>query len=155
MLCERRKMVAVYILLGCYLAAAAVSDVRHRSVSMGMLAFGLIPAIAGLVANAISGDGNLTETVKCFCGIIPGAIVALTSYITRGGIGLGDAAVVAVIGCAVGLRVTVLVLGAAFLLVCIVSGVLLILGKLTRNSRLPFIPFLTAGFAAGMVIISI
>lgn len=146
-------MTAAYIILGCYLAAATASDVKNRSLSYGLLSAGLVPAIVGLVA-AITGseDGSGAVLVKSLCGMIPGILIALTSLITRGGIGLGDAAVVTVIGCVAGLRATVLVLGIAFILVCLFSGGMLAFGKLSRKSRLPFIPFLAAAYAAGVVI---
>lgn len=140
---------AVCLILGCYLAVAAIYDLKTKSISRQLELLGLVPVAAALIMSAVSG-ADLWEGIRMMLlGLIPGVITAIIAYVTKGGIGLGDAAVILVIGCSVGLMPAVEILGTAFLMVCLFSVVLLIAGRMTRKSRLPFIPFLTAAYMAG------
>lgn len=74
-----------------------------------------------------------------------GGIILLIILISGGGMGMGDAKLLAVCGLAVGLSGTLLALFIACVLGTVVGGVLMLTGKISRRQPVPFGPWLIIG----------
>lgn len=83
--------------------------------------------------------------LEMLISLLPGALLLLTAYITRGGVGYGDGLLALGIGPAVGPAVLAAGLGIAVMASGLFSGVLLILKKAGRKTRIPFVPFVAFG----------
>ena len=134
--------VCLYIVLGIYIAFLAFEDIMKKTIPVSLLLFGILFIPAGLLTE---GGESFSFTDNAL-GIIPGAVLLVISYVSRGQIGIGDGVLVAQVGASLGLEVIVRILTAALMLITVLSAVMLIFGKLKRRSTLPFIPFIFAGY---------
>lgn len=134
--------IIVYVILGIYIAVLSIEDILKKSIPVLLLAAGILFIPAGL----------LTEGAECFSpadnilGVIPGAVLLIISFVSRGQIGIGDGVLVAITGASLGLEAVVRILTAALILIMLFSGGMLVFGKFKRKSTLPFIPFIFAGY---------
>ena len=76
---------------------------------------------------------------------IPGLVLMGLSVITEGKIGLGDGILVVEIGLALGIEKCAWMLTGALLLSCLFAGGLLVFHRAGLHTRIPFVPFITAG----------
>ncbi len=134
--------IIVYVIFGIYIAVLSIEDILKKSIPVLLLAAGILFIPAGL----------LTEGAECFSpadnilGVIPGAVLLIISFVSRGQIGIGDGVLVAITGASLGLEAVVRILTAALILIMLFSGGMLVFGKFKRKSTLPFIPFIFAGY---------
>lgn len=130
---------AAYLFFIIYLLVLSIIDIKNREISIIAICLGLIfaPVFYLLQENP--------QLYSNLLGLIPGAVLMLISYASRGQIGIADALLTAVIGGAVGIADCIVIVGVALLSVAPVSGVMLATGKFDRKSRLPFVPFLCVG----------
>ncbi len=77
--------------------------------------------------------------------VIPGLVLMGLSVITEGKVGLGDGILVAEIGLALGIEKCACMLTGALVLSCLFAGGLLVFRKAGLQTRIPFVPFITAG----------
>ncbi|MBR4345242.1 MAG: hypothetical protein IKP88_21475 [Lachnospiraceae bacterium] len=141
--------IALYILFGIYLLILSVEDIRSKKIHIALLLSGavLIPFFIFFVKE--------TDMWNCLLGMFPGLILLIISIASKGGIGIADAVVVFILGANLGIGAVVTVLSAAFILITIFSGGLLIFGKLKMKSTLPFIPFVFVAFLVGVFFMGI
>ena len=78
-------------------------------------------------------------------GVVGSAIMATIYYLARGGMGLGDVKLAALMGLYLGPEQVILALVLAFVTGACMGGVLVLLKRRGRKDRLPFGPFLAAG----------
>lgn len=79
-------------------------------------------------------------------GVLLGwGIFLLTRFITGGKLGLGDVKFAGMMGAAVGIRWWIAAMGYAAAAGLLTALSLLAVGRITRETRLPFAPFLTVG----------
>ncbi|MBO5353756.1 MAG: prepilin peptidase [Lachnospiraceae bacterium] len=83
---------------------------------------------------------------EVLAGLLPGLLLLLLSFCTRGGIGSGDGGVLCVLGTACGVQETVAVLGLAFVLEAVIAAGLLVMRRAGRKTELPFLPCVLAGY---------
>ena len=76
--------------------------------------------------------------------LIPGALLMLAAVFFPEKIGLGDGLTAALIGCGIG-RAVFMALFLSLFICSVLSLVLLALRKVNKNSKIPFVPFLTLG----------
>lgn len=76
---------------------------------------------------------------------IPGLVLIGLSVVTDGKIGLGDGILVVGIGLALGIEKCAYMLAGALIFCCLFSGGLLVFRKAGLHTRIPFVPFITAG----------
>ncbi len=131
--------IVAMIYLETVLLMFAVVDFRKKSLcpyAVGAAMFVMI-VYSCIVHNGI---------VEPLLGLIPGIAVALLSFFSNGGIGIGDAFILGTIGAWCGLLATLSVFFTA-LLICSITGIILMLfRKATRKTALPFVPFIFAGY---------
>ena len=134
--------IVLYVIFGIYIAVLSLEDLFKKSVPVALLAAGVLFIPAGLLtegAESISIADNIL-------GLIPGAVLLVISFVSRGQIGVGDGGLVMMLGASLGIETVIRILTAALLLITVFSGVMLVMRKLKRKSTLPFIPFLFAGY---------
>lgn len=85
------------------------------------------------------------------CALSAGGFMCLLRLFSRGGLGLGDVKLTAVLGLYLGYSDTVLALFIAFFAGGVVATVLLVTGRASRHTRLAFGPFLALGALVTML----
>lgn len=90
-------------------------------------------------------DGCLL-TEAALWGMLPGVCLLAVSMTGKRSIGTADGAAVLTVGMLYGLWTGMEMLLYGLLLCCLPAAVLLAAGKIKKESRLPFLPFLLAGF---------
>lgn len=129
------KLIIVILLL-VYLS---YEDIRYRKISTYVLLAGYIMAGGCLV---------FVREFAIWEYFVAGCIGVLFLFFSIAGesIGIGDGALIMLLGMLFGIRRQVVVLCIALLLCAIVAVILLLFGKVKRKSRLPFVPFLCIAF---------
>ncbi|MBQ5446335.1 MAG: prepilin peptidase [Lachnospiraceae bacterium] len=79
-------------------------------------------------------------------GLIPGALIYLSSILFNGQIGKGDGIIIAVIGTMAGILKVTRILLIAFILVLVICTPILIILRKSLKTRLPFVPFILLSF---------
>ena len=124
------------------LAIASIGDIRKNEIFLWeILACALLSVAAGVMA-LYGGDLQLGEAML---SLMPGAAMILLSIITREGIGYGDGLIVLAAGPGLGLNDLVLALMTAMVLNGFFCGILLVLKRAKRKTRVAFVPFLAIG----------
>lgn len=134
-----------------YLSIASYSDIKTYTVPTGLtICFSaLFTAIQLISQRAIS------DTLSAIAfGIIPGIILLILGFLTRGAIGYGDGFLVICLGIMLGLRETLFICHIAFFISAMAALCVMLLGKkgnrfFTKRS-LPFIPFLLIGYVISL-----
>ena len=136
-------------IVSIWLLCLSVSDIRSRNVSAWLVGVG------GAIALVVSFVENLPEVAEheiwlryagnVLCGMVPGVCLLLLAVATKT-VGSGDGAVLTLLGAVTGFQKTILVLCVGMFLAAFGSIVLLVVKKVNRNTCLPFLPFLAAGW---------
>lgn len=125
-----------------YLLGLSLWDVKERRVPVILLVLGSIAA-GSVVAYGMA-TGRI-RGVELILGAIPGLSLLLTAWLT-GKAGYADGIVLLCCGIVWGYREALLILCLSLVLISFVSIALLLLHKVKRQSRIPYIPFLAVGF---------
>lgn len=80
------------------------------------------------------------------CGMIPGIVLIIISYITRGKIGDGDGYIILGLGAIIGVEGIVEIMFISFFLAGIFGLIINILNKNIKLINVPLVPFLLFGF---------
>lgn len=128
--------IGAYILL---MVVISVFDIRNKTVPLWTMIFLLFISMAFLIYKK---DVDWYD----FClSLWPGAFLILVAICAKGKIGIADGIVLSLIGIGVGAEKCTFIFSIALLLNCIVAGILLLLKRVSRNSSIPFMPFITIG----------
>lgn len=125
-----------------WLFILSVMDINKKSVPIWLLGIGAVNTAVTLLTEGLSGD--IDGWLLCR-SMFPGAVFLAIAAAT-GKAGYGDGIVLIMLGLMSGFKVCLLALTAGLFLIAIFSGALLALRKVKRNSRIPFLPFLTVGW---------
>ena len=101
------------------------------------------PFFLGVGAAIFRGPGLIAGTLT---GAVPGGVLMLMGFLCHGQIGIGDGVMAACMGMLLGGRESLETILLSFGFVFIFSCVGLAVRKLTRKSRLPFVPFYLAAY---------
>ncbi|MBN1333719.1 MAG: prepilin peptidase [Synergistales bacterium] len=111
--------------------------------------FTLILGVSGLAFRLL---GGITPVLDGLLGGILGfSVIALIIVISRGGMGWGDANLMAGLGAALGWKLTAVSLYLGFMTGGMIAVVLLVLKIVKRKDAIPLGPFLAAGGIMAMV----
>ena len=102
------------------------------------------PGRCGVGRSALEGR---EEPWEIGIGLLPGLLLWGCSFLTEGKVGRGDGDMVLILGLFLGWRRCVVALCAACLLSALWAGIGLAAGRLKKDSKLPFAPFLLAAVA--------
>ena len=84
-------------------------------------------------------------------GIAVGALFLLVSRITREGMGYGDSWAIFILGIYLGIWKLLEALSAAFLFLGAAAVICLLIKKMSRKYKLPFVPFLAIGYLCSIL----
>lgn len=138
----------IAVITGILLLAAGVMDLKNKSVSRGMILLLMLTCLLGALTRVFLNQGfGLGDAVG---GVLIGFCMIGLSVISREQIGRGDGFVIAAIGLILGFRKCLFAVCMASIIMTLVSVIVLILRKGNRNTKLPFIPALFAGYVMCM-----
>ncbi len=125
----------------------AIQDKKH----LGITRRGLLIASGVLL---IAGCFSTVEWQSRVGGVAVGALLLFFGYFSKEAIGIADGVIVSVCGVAFGIYETVAICFFAALYTALFSFVLLLLKKVGKKSRIPFLPFLLLGYVTMRLLIN-
>lgn len=131
-----------------FLGIAAWQDKRSLSISKRFLFFTGIFAVLGRCLV----DRQATW-VEWGLSVLPGMIFWGFGWLSRWQIGMGDVAVVLVMGIWLGYEKTFVIVFVGMFLCSIFCGGLVLFRKAGRKTEVPFVPFLLIGYLIGRILV--
>lgn len=122
-----------------WLFAISILDIKCRKVPVWLLAVGGVFALPALCLS-----GGSRELFQALRGMLPGILLLAAAFFT-GKAGYGDGIVLLALG-AVSKGRGALLLGISLIFMSMASVVLLALRKVDRDTKIPYLPFLTAAW---------
>lgn len=134
-----------------YLILLSVSDWRERKVSLVIVCGGVAVSFAVNVFQLIRHTGNGGwQILSMVSGMIPGICMLAVAYLTQKA-GYGDGLTLLTVGMSTGYKTCIMLWIVSLFFLSMTAVGMLCLRKADRNTKLPYLPFLTAVYAAGMV----
>ena len=130
-----------WILLG-WLIILSIYDIREKMVPIWMLTLGCC-AVGSFCAYRLCMEQGVW--LSMFLGIIPGVFLLVIGWLSQK-TGYADGVVLLLIGVLRGYRECVVVLCVSLLLMSLVCVMLLLLRRVERNTKMPYIPFILAAY---------
>lgn len=134
----------VSVIIGMLLLAAGIMDFKRKSISRGFILILMLACMAGAFINQ---KFSLWEAIG---GFSLGLCAVGLSMASREQIGRGDGLVIAAVGFVLGFRKCLFAVCMASIIMTLVSVLILAFRKGNRNTRLPFIPALFAGYVMSL-----
>jgi len=132
----------VNILLAVIMVICAAVDIKKKEIPIwAFITLGIIALIDGIFCKEY-------ELYQMAAGVMPGLLLLGLAKITEQSIGYGDGIVLAEIGCMEGAGGSTIILSGALALAGIFSLGMLVVKKVDKRYKIPFIPFLTAAYLA-------
>jgi leader peptidase (prepilin peptidase)/N-methyltransferase len=132
-----------WLLLLSVLLPMAVKDIKYKKIN-GYICLVMI-MVSFLIRVKIKEDANFTILLD----LIPGVLMYVLSKLSPKSIGEGDALVLIFIGSVVGYMKEMEFLIISVFLAGLIALILFVLKKVDRDTKLPFVPFLSVGVLAG------
>ena len=154
-----RQLLGIALLL-----AAAFEDVKKKSVHVAVPAVGGAAGIGLSIAGSLVNSGSLANAgglanagslwkilLQIFLSALPGAFLLLCCLLFRGQIGSGDGAVLLGLGLICGWQTAL----GAFVHGLVYTGLfalVLLAKRMPKDTALPFLPFLLAGYVTTLAV---
>ena len=124
------------------LVISSIEDIRKKEISLWeiLLLSGL--SFSAVVASIFDGSFDLWSVLL---SLLPGAAMIFLAFITREGIGYGDGLMALAIGPALGAGSSIMTIVTAVCVSGLFSGILLVLKRAERKTKIAFAPFITIG----------
>lgn len=136
-----------YMILTAFLSAAAIKDIKERIISNKLILFGLI---SGVALNLLFFDfERIVWGVAAL--IFAGGVLLIASLVSKGGVGIGDAKLVAYTGLLLGVDKTISVMIISFIASALFGIFSMLFKKLNKKSAMPFAPFVLLGVVLTML----
>ncbi|MCD8037570.1 MAG: prepilin peptidase [Lachnospiraceae bacterium] len=137
---------AIKIIMGILLFAAAIADLRSKKISRALIAALAFAGLAGIFAKD---NFSVWQTAG---GVSIGMCAVGLSVASKEQIGRGDGLVIAALGLALGFGKCLSVVCIASVIMAFASVIILILRKGNKDTRLPFVPALFASYVLCMAV---
>ena len=125
-----------------WIITVSIMDISTRRVPVWMLAAGGICAIPAFMEQW---SGSTWNCAGMLIGMLPGALLLGMGFVTKQ-VGYGDGLATLILGTALGSGKSWLLFCASLFLMAICSILLLALRKAKYKTRIPYLPFLAAGW---------
>ena len=139
--------IASYLVVFAILITASIIDIRVGRIPDKLIIAG---AAIGLILSLFNPEHGLLQGLMT--GTVAGLVMLLVSWITKGGLGLGDVKLFGCIGIYLGLES----IASAMLISAILSGffslVLLCINRDNKKREIPFAPFIMVGTLAAIIL---
>ncbi len=136
------------IFVFCMLLFLSVCDIRSRMIPKGVIIAGCVGALIKVILQVL-GEGPLAEQlgflIYALSGALPGTVLVMLSFFSDK-IGRGDGAVLLFAGIGKTCMHSMILICIACILLAVPGLLLMIAGRIRRNTHIPFIPFVTASF---------
>ena len=130
------------------LIIASIEDVRTKEIPAWEIVACAVISIAACALNVCRGK---SDALGIFMSLLPGAGILFIALMSGEGVGFGDGFLLLAAGPALGPWISVMGLVAALFAGSIVSGILVVIRKAKRSTRIPFVPFMTLGMGAMLI----
>jgi leader peptidase (prepilin peptidase)/N-methyltransferase len=128
------------LIVGVLLLLCAIQDILKKKLYLWMIGLGATVTIACI---PFCDKLSLANRIG---GLAIGLVVILISKVTVGKIGMGDGILLCVSGIGLGFWGNLELFGIALFLAAVLSIILLMCRLVDRKKRIPFVPFLFAGY---------
>lgn len=135
-----------WLLTAAVIIPCAIRDIRTKRINGYICLMGVLAAL--FIREMIIGEESGTILID----LIPGAVMYLIAVFSKERIGKGDALSLMFIGAVAGSSTVLMSLFVSLTIAAILSAILLALKKVKKDTKLPFIPFLSIGVIAGGLI---
>lgn len=125
-----------------WLTVLSMQDIKSKNVPVWMLWIGTVGATGAVLWECVSGTINIMGLCKA---IIPGVLLTVIAAAT-GKAGCADGIILMVLGLLTGYEGGLIAALCGLLLIALFSGSLLMFKRVKRDTRIPFVPFLTIGW---------
>lgn len=130
------------LILLFWLTGLSVFDIRYRKVPVWMVLLGGAVTVGAGICGCVQGENSVGALMG---GLIPGTILLLLALATQKA-GWVDGIVLMLLGSILGFWQCVLAAMLSLVMISALSVVLLVLKKVDKRTRIPYVPFLTMGF---------
>ena len=138
-----------WLICTIYLLVCAIQDIRRRKIE---IPFSACAGCAALLLDAVSVITGISSVPVCLGGLLPGVMLLVLAFVSRGALGSGDGICFLVLGALLGTPMTWILLLCALLCAAIFGAVLLALHLVKRKTRIPFLPFTAVSWAGIMAV---
>ena len=135
-----------WLMMAAVLIPCTIKDIHTKRINGYICLAGILAAIA--MRERVLKEDNLSILVDA----LPGVLLYVVAFLTKEKIGKGDAIALIFVGLVSGVTEVLSSLFIALTVAAVLSGVLLLLKKAGKDTRIPFIPFLSFGVIAGGLI---
>ena len=135
-----------WLLMAAVLIPCTIKDIRTKKINGYICAVGMLTAF--IIREIVLGE----ESLNLLLDLVPGIIVYAIAVFSGERIGKGDAITLMFIGAVAGKETVLMSLFVSLTIAASLSAVLLILKKVGKDTKLPFIPFLSVGVIAGGIL---
>lgn len=127
------------IILNLYLVVGAIKDIKEKRVSFSYLYIGIMISIGFIILQYQQKELRWYHTIfSC----LPGLFFLLYGKCTGGKIGYGDGLVLIMMGICHSYQRTWFIWCLAIVFMTLFSGFLFCIKRVSRNTKIPFLPFL-------------
>ena len=137
------------ILVLLWLIGLSLFDIRYKSVPVWMVLLGGAGIICGGFYKYAFEEYHITGSLW---GMAPGILLLLLA-VSTGKAGWVDGVVLLLLGSALGIQGIILTAMFSLILISILSVILLVLHRVNRWTRIPYIPCLTVGYLLSELIV--
>ena len=139
---------SISMMIIIYLFMLSVWDIRKKSLPVSLIILGVMAVFLRFVFRLII-CGPSTELIRivftALLGALPGLIMTALSYCSDK-VGRGDGYVLMIAGSFETCTFSACVICLACILLACVSGILLVMKKVTRKTRMAYIPFVAVSY---------
>lgn len=134
-----------------YLVVLAVYDWKEQKIPLVLAGGGLAAALAVNVYRVVYyADNWRWQILSILLGMLPGIYMLTVAYLT-GKAGYGDGITLMNIGMLTNYKTSILLWGFSMVFLSFFSVVLLCLRRANKDTRIPYLPFLTAVYAVELI----
>lgn len=129
----------ILCILGLVMAIGSVYDIKYQRIPIWLLGGGAL-----LLGALVLIDGEAFSPIHIL-GLVPGLVIGVVGCLCKA-VGTGDSVLILLVGYVLGIWNLCVILCTTFALLMVVAGVLVLVKKIGRKSKLPFYPFALVGY---------
>lgn len=129
-----------YAVLFAILITISIVDVKSMQIPNSLVIAGIL---TGLIFSSVTGP--MEAIFRVLAGFAAGFIFLIISWLSKGGVGMGDVKLMVVIGIYMGLGLTFNILILSVIIGGIAAAAMLLTKKTDRKGTIPFAPFVLIG----------
>lgn len=134
------------LMTAVWLTVMSVCDIKRKRVPILLLCAGAVFAGVVLVYRGATGEADVPGICKA---LLPGVLLLILAKAT-GKAGCADGIILIVLGLLEGCQSCLYICLGGLISAALVSGTLLMLRKVRRDTKIPFVPFLTVGWVIAL-----